>query len=470
MRLPAYLALSRHHIFYFRWPIPIEFHPRNRPSDIKVSLGTRNAGQALHWARQLCYVGETIARRGALIGMRYDEIRAVLIKHFGEALQEKKAKIAQDGPLVGLDVAALESSAIVAQHAIDTGNPIDLLGNDDALLGRFIKTYGLPLTPSSPLYHQFRTDFAAAFRDYCRAALGYSASLGNYDFSSAFAAPSLGLEAVTPQAGPVTTLKTAAEGYVRDSQAGQKWTPKTEGERSDHFDLLYEILGEETDIAALTKHQARSVKDLLMKLPKNRNKRKATRDLPLEEAVARADGETLNTTTINKYLQTYNGLFIWAERNGYVKSNLFSGLAIRKGKRMANSQQRQPFNDAQMSLILDELVTSKNGLIGDKKLWRKWGPLIGAFSGARLNEIAQLHVDDIKSADGIDYFDLNDEGERKSLKAEASKRRVPIHSTLIKLGFMQYVNEMRRSQSTRLFPEFTYCPCPSSKYLRHGGS
>jgi hypothetical protein len=44
---PAYLTISRHRVYYFRWPLPRELHPRGRQSTIKVSLRTRDPKQAI---------------------------------------------------------------------------------------------------------------------------------------------------------------------------------------------------------------------------------------------------------------------------------------------------------------------------------------------------------------------------------------------------------------------------------------
>ncbi len=96
-----------------------------------------------------------------------------------------------------------------------------------------------------------------------------------------------------------------------------------------------------------------------------------------------------------------------------------------------------------------------------------WIPLIALFSGARLEEIGQLRVADIKrSDDGIDYFDIttleDDPGDKieefdhipkKSLKSEAATRQIPIHSMLIKMGFLDYVNGLSKNFRRMLFPE-----------------
>ena len=84
--------------------------------------------------------------------------------------------------------------------------------------------------------------------------------------------------------------------------------------------------------------------------------------------------------------------------------------------------------------------------------------MIALFSGMRLNEICQLHVSDIKrSPKGTHYFDVNDD-EDKHLKNEHSKRRVPIHPQLIKIGFLEFVSECGKGPSKRLFSDLRKSP------------
>lgn len=76
-----------------------------------------------------------------------------------------------------------------------------------------------------------------------------------------------------------------------------------------------------------------------------------------------------------------------------------------------------------------------------------WAPLIGLLSGARLGEIIQLELNDIRQEDGIWYFDITTESDEatsgKELKTSGSRRRVPIHSMLIKMGLLDYVGQRK---------------------------
>jgi integrase len=79
-----------------------------------------------------------------------------------------------------------------------------------------------------------------------------------------------------------------------------------------------------------------------------------------------------------------------------------------------------------------------------------WVPLIALFSGMRLGEILQLMKSDVKEENAVWYFDVS-KGEGKSLKTASSKRRVPIHRTLLDLGLVDHVKSGQASG--RIFPE-----------------
>jgi integrase len=69
----------------------------------------------------------------------------------------------------------------------------------------------------------------------------------------------------------------------------------------------------------------------------------------------------------------------------------------------------------------------------------------------RLGEIIQLWVSDVRQEDGIAYLDVNQDGDGKSLKNAASRRKVPLHADLLALGFADYVKSIRLAGHQRLF-------------------
>lgn len=100
-----------------------------------------------------------------------------------------------------------------------------------------------------------------------------------------------------------------------------------------------------------------------------------------------------------------------------------------------------------------------------------WLPLIGYFTGARTNEIAQLDTADIREIDGCPCFDFCPDDpqafEAKRIKT-GEDRQVPIHPRLIELGFLDYVEEQRRAKQKKLLGDGLAYLQPRNKKADHG--
>lgn len=82
----------------------------------------------------------------------------------------------------------------------------------------------------------------------------------------------------------------------------------------------------------------------------------------------------------------------------------------------------------------------------------RWASLIGLYTGARASEVGQLLIKDVFEEDGIPCIRVSDEGEHQKVKTEVSIRTVPLHPELLKMGFLEWVDEKRRAGQTRVFP------------------
>jgi integrase len=134
----------------------------------------------------------------------------------------------------------------------------------------------------------------------------------------------------------------------------------------------------------------------------------------------------------------------WGKKQGYISENHFLEMTIKTKQNPA--EERLPFDTTDIGKIFN----TENPLT---KTYHKWVPLLGYYTGARLNEICQLHVSDIRMEDGTWYIDINDNTDNKRLKNRASKRKVPIHKSLIRLKFLDYVEKQKINGLDRLFPE-----------------
>ncbi len=73
------------------------------------------------------------------------------------------------------------------------------------------------------------------------------------------------------------------------------------------------------------------------------------------------------------------------------------------------------------------------------------------YTGARREEICKLRLDDIQRNE-IDFIYIR-KTETGRVKTVSSTRKVPLHSELLRLGFVHYVEAMRLAGETLLFPE-----------------
>lgn len=121
----------------------------------------------------------------------------------------------------------------------------------------------------------------------------------------------------------------------------------------------------------------------------------------------------------------------------------------------------------QRSFTSDELVrlfTCKKMVdrcLDERLVHKFWLPAVGLFTGARVSEICQINPqrDVILDDSGVWYLSINDDEEGKSVKTAAGIRAVPIHSRLIELGFLNYVEAISKAGHTRLFPQWGQKKC-----------
>lgn len=87
-----------------------------------------------------------------------------------------------------------------------------------------------------------------------------------------------------------------------------------------------------------------------------------------------------------------------------------------------------------------------------------WLPLIGLYTGARVNEVCQLNPQcDIRQEQGVWVFEFTEESEtdsrvKKSVKNVPSRRVVPIHSRLLELGLLSYIEKRKEAGDKLIFP------------------
>ena len=212
-----------------------------------------------------------------------------------------------------------------------------------------------------------------------------------------------------------TVLSEVIEEYRTEKDREEAWTEKSTHENNSIFALLQEITGD-IPVSTVDAGVARHVKKILMQLPPNLNKNPLYREKTIEQICSMSPTPTLSVTTVNKYLTRISSLFEWAQRHGHITSNPFVGLGLKK-KKLAH-EERKAFEISELGrLFHGEIFTSKKCL----RSYYYWLPLLGLHTGARIEELCQLHLEDIREDSGTWVLDINDNAEKR-LKSLSSCR------------------------------------------------
>lgn len=164
-----------------------------------------------------------------------------------------------------------------------------------------------------------------------------------------------------------------------------------------------------------------------------------------------ANNSLIGLQTIKAHLTNTSEFFDWIVKRFYKFNSQCSVYLKTKKEDLGSSESKE--KEGFTSEELKKIFTAKAYLEGTySRSADYWIKLIALFTGARLSEIAQLELDDIKQVTGTWCFDINEDGDDKSIKKKTSKRVTVIHEQLIKLGIIDYVNLMRKKKYTRLFP------------------
>jgi len=462
---PSYLIKSRHDIYYFRYPLPIK--AQSNSNRVSVSLRTRCPREALRLAKALEYHTLKLVKGLDLDTMNHADIMTLFKTHYASVLEGAKK---------GID----ENGALPLQNARNVNNQIEMLeeliNNECDDIGEL---YGLIEEPEEkaihkelvPIMEQQGVNFAIDSKEYGLMKSAYKYALRNYycdllRYSSRATDYSL-LESadINSSNNSDHKLSEVINTFLEEKELSAK-NKKTLAEIKGCLAYLTDFLGKDFSINKIDYSEVRDIKQALVETPSRRNRIKLTRGLSLQEQIVVAKErklEQLSRTSVNKYLDYFKGLFEWARRHRIVKENVFDGVRLKNKKKKTR---RNLFQKDEVSLIIQELQENNSGKVKNKSQY--WGTLIAIYTGARRNEIAGLLVEDVKQDDetGVWYFDITDqEEEGKDLKTEAAKRIVPVHSALIELGFLDFLEEAKEvvenkpkmnGKQTRLLYDLTY--------------
>ncbi len=231
-------------------------------------------------------------------------------------------------------------------------------------------------------------------------------------------------------------LADAIEVYCKEHE--NRWTDKTKREFSGVFDRILKSLNNPW------------LKDL---------------DRPiLVEYRTILTSEGRSVKTVNKYLQILSTVLRHANRLKWIQGNPAEGLGLQDNRRP--DEIRRAFTVEEIKTVFSALQRDKQSFYENGHHERYWLPLLGIFTGARVNELAQLETNDVTVEDGIPVIAITSSGgDGKRIKSGTSRRTIPIHQDLLTLGFLTYVNSAKAQNHERLFPSLKLGPNGYSHYF-----
>lgn len=300
--------------------------------------------------------------------------------------------------------------------------------------------------------------------------------------------PSLPTPIVAPVSSPVVTGH--RYGAMRVSEVMARFlTDKRTNWKDDQYRRMEGICGvfvelmDDPVLADLDRPMIAEYRRRLQQLPDDlyqaRRRYGVTSLAELIAAVESAGDPRMELSSANHYIRRLSEMFNWAVTEELLARNPASGVGV-VGRRDRREQDERGIFDA------DDLAKifgvewfnegrgkpSARGGFHSYQPHYYWLPLLGLYTGGRLNELAQLYLDDVQQDDaGCWYLDFNLDGadkidadckeeqlgrSDKSLKTINSQRAVALHDRLVELGFPVYVEALRREGHVRLFPELRF--------------
>lgn len=445
--------------YYFRVKFPRDLaHHFQGKQDFKRSLHTKNLRQAKRLLKVWSYHTEelfTIMRTGLLTETQIKELADRYFHGLLSRWEHEKAT----GERVPKGTATPEH---IRQNCL-AHIPVyqkDLARNDFSLIRRAVEEElteaGITPEPDTMQYSMLAREMMKRYIEALR--IESERVLGNYnngydDKAGSTAVPPL--SPLAPEESPL--LSRMIEKFMEDYRRGEAANGNTLKEYESICTLFLRVV-RDRPVKSLTRDDIREYLDTLKKLPPHINKRKKYQGKTIAEIVDMGEEKTLSPATIEKHLVVMKSLIAWLNREDVLDKNIADGMKPPK-RRERVDELRKAYDTVDLKRLIEGLQEEarKGRLEGRPE--RLWVPLISLFNGMRLNEVCQLHAEDVEqdAESGLWCFkvQLGEEGSKK-LKTLAARRVIPIHPSLIALGFLEYYQRVKKAGLPRLWMNLTH--------------
>jgi len=466
-RLAArHLARSRHGILYFRWVVPAALRERfpQLPRELKRSSGTSNVRVATQFARDL--LGQCLSRltldHPYMPRSPADRLDAILGGLFkspaGNSSSAVDSRLAT--PMVIERDPVTRRITRIETHPHDTPQAVELIGQmlrDEREAERAQRLADSSAIASVPTVQPPAASFDIGssgpskrwLGDAITSYLEHLARKGKHSENTLFYthAPSLRL--------------------FRELISDKRLAFGPDGVDGNWDIALGDITPDRLD----------NFVACFWKFPARQGKRPAHADA---KELLVSGGEAQSRDNVLKRLKHIQGLLSWlaarSEVDAAVPDRLQAELAGMVNDSREGSGQALDYGDG------DDGTLEEDGYVAfsaddRKRLFhpqvyaahaagdaaRYWIPVLARFTGCRLNEIAQASVRDVRTLGGIPClfvtsFERDANGQvvpveerKKRVKTKAGRRTIPLHSEVLRLGFLDFVEERRKGGGSSLF-------------------
>ena len=155
----------------------------------------------------------------------------------------------------------------------------------------------------------------------------------------------------------------------------------------------------------------------------------------------------LARASIKKYLGAIKSVLDYSVDKGWREHNPAIGVKVREKQNAPKA--RLPYTQDHLKTIFSGPVHTEgkrpSGGAGEAAYWL---PILGMYTGARLQELGQLRGEDVQAEGKVWYLDINDTGEGQSVKNASSRRKIPLHPEIVD-RFLAFVG----TKKGPLFPD-----------------
>ena len=249
------------------------------------------------------------------------------------------------------------------------------------------------------------------------------------------------------------TLSQAITDYIDFHVSRGEWTPKTEKQGRVYLGMFQEYIVEahgDIPVDQITKTMTNEFRKCIKKLPPHRNSTSKFKGMSITKLAKMKHDEVLTDNTTFNIMVRVSALFGWLIDMDLADKNPIGKII--KGVKPESDKPREAFDSSDLDKIFHAAEYMEDKLTS----YNFWMPILGLFSGARVNELSQLHCSDVIENDGTVCISINDDHPDQHLKTKASRRVIPLHPFLLRVGFPEYVRDMAAQGHERIFPELVY--------------